>query len=506
MHDVVSRRRRPGRSRWRPRRSPPRGHDVVVLEEHDEHRRSRALHRPPRHRGVRRARPSAPHHPQHHARGAVRRAPTAARSSSTPTASARPSSIARCSIRRSPTRAAPPAPSCAAARACARSPSPTTASRVAGDGARPARSTARACILACGASYRFNRAARPRRAARVRPERAARATVRRARSRRGASRPRRWRRAASRGSCRSRAASRRFKRVGLMCRRARRRRASATFAARCARASASTATPWPEPRLKILPLGPVAKTYGPALLAVGDAAGLVKPTTGGGIYYSLISGQIAADVLDPALRDDDLRESRLRAVRDALARAARRRDPHRPRLPRARLPPQRPRASTRSSSSRASTASSRCCSRPPTSTGIASPRSRSSATPQFRRRSCSASALELTPRSETRPASKTSDRSPRASPARGDYARKQIYCPSRVVAWSHGSRFDLARAAGRRRPRAARLLDYGCGDGTFVALTHGTLRRRASGPTSSPTQLAECRRAPRRPAGRALRR
>ena len=71
-------------------------------------------------------------------------------------------------------------------------------------------------------------------------------------------------------------------------------------------------TPWPEPRLKILPLGPVSRTYGTRLLAVGDAAGLVKPTTGGGIYYSLISGQFAAETLDAALRDDDLRESRLR--------------------------------------------------------------------------------------------------------------------------------------------------------------------------------------------------
>jgi geranylgeranyl reductase family protein len=69
---------------------------------------------------------------------------------------------------------------------------------------------------------------------------------------------------------------------------------------------------WPEPRLKILPLGPVARTYGPRLLAVGDAAGLVKPTTGGGIYYSLISGQFAAETLDGALTADDLRESRLR--------------------------------------------------------------------------------------------------------------------------------------------------------------------------------------------------
>ena len=79
-----------------------------------------------------------------------------------------------------------------------------------------------------------------------------------------------------------------------------------------ARFGMRTTTAWPEPRLKILPLGPCRRTYGPRLLAVGDAAGLVKPTTGGGIYYSLISGQFAADTLDDALRDDDLRESRLR--------------------------------------------------------------------------------------------------------------------------------------------------------------------------------------------------
>jgi flavin-dependent dehydrogenase len=67
-----------------------------------------------------------------------------------------------------------------------------------------------------------------------------------------------------------------------------------------------------EPRLKILPLGPVTRTFGRRIIAVGDAAGLVKPTTGGGIYYSLISGKIAADVLSPALAADDLGESRLK--------------------------------------------------------------------------------------------------------------------------------------------------------------------------------------------------
>jgi len=53
--------------------------------------------------------------------------------------------------------------------------------------------------------------------------------------------------------------------------------------------------------------------------------------------------------------------------------------------------------------------------------------------------------------------------------SRGHYARKQIFSRSRLVAWSHGSRFDLARRL--VAPRAGqRLLDYGCGDGTFLGL------------------------------------
>jgi geranylgeranyl reductase family protein len=58
------------------------------------------------------------------------------------------------------------------------------------------------------------------------------------------------------------------------------------------------------PRLKVLPLGPVKRTYADRIVAVGDAAGLAKPTTGGGIYYSVLSGNYAAEVLAPALRKD----------------------------------------------------------------------------------------------------------------------------------------------------------------------------------------------------------
>lgn len=74
----------------------------------------------------------------------------------------------------------------------------------------------------------------------------------------------------------------------------------------------------------------------------------------------------------------------------------------------------------------------------------------------------------------------------------GDYARKQIYCPSGVVRWSHGSRFDLARRLVSARA-GGRLLDYGCGDGTFIAMIHGDVRA-ASGWDVDPAQIAECRR------------
>jgi geranylgeranyl reductase family protein len=64
--------------------------------------------------------------------------------------------------------------------------------------------------------------------------------------------------------------------------------------------------PSAEPRRKMLPLGAIHRTYSDRVLVVGDAAGLVKPTTGGGIYYSVVSGEIAARVLARQLRLDAL--------------------------------------------------------------------------------------------------------------------------------------------------------------------------------------------------------
>lgn len=55
-----------------------------------------------------------------------------------------------------------------------------------------------------------------------------------------------------------------------------------------------------------IPLKPLARTYSDRLLVVGSAAGQVKPTTGGGIYYGLLCADIAANNLHQALEHDDL--------------------------------------------------------------------------------------------------------------------------------------------------------------------------------------------------------
>ncbi|MBI4186038.1 MAG: NAD(P)/FAD-dependent oxidoreductase [Chloroflexi bacterium] len=55
-----------------------------------------------------------------------------------------------------------------------------------------------------------------------------------------------------------------------------------------------------------IPLKPLPRTYRERLVVVGDAAGQVKPTTGGGIYYGLLCADIAAGVLCRSLETDDL--------------------------------------------------------------------------------------------------------------------------------------------------------------------------------------------------------
>jgi geranylgeranyl reductase family protein len=60
------------------------------------------------------------------------------------------------------------------------------------------------------------------------------------------------------------------------------------------------------PRVRLLPLGAIRRTYGDRVLAIGDAAGIVKPTTGGGIYYSVITAMLASDLLSDRLASDRL--------------------------------------------------------------------------------------------------------------------------------------------------------------------------------------------------------
>ena len=62
-----------------------------------------------------------------------------------------------------------------------------------------------------------------------------------------------------------------------------------------------------------IPAAPIGRTFSDRLLVVGDAAGLVKPTTGGGIYYSFISGEIAAEVICDAIESDSFSYKTLRS-------------------------------------------------------------------------------------------------------------------------------------------------------------------------------------------------
>ena len=54
-------------------------------------------------------------------------------------------------------------------------------------------------------------------------------------------------------------------------------------------------------RMKLLPRGPIPETYGNGLLVVGEAAGQLKATTYGGIYYGLLCGECAVETALTAL-------------------------------------------------------------------------------------------------------------------------------------------------------------------------------------------------------------
>ena len=61
-----------------------------------------------------------------------------------------------------------------------------------------------------------------------------------------------------------------------------------------------------EPIYGGIPLKPLPRTCSDRLIAVGNAVGQVKPTTGGGIYFGLLSAEIAANTLHRGLATGNL--------------------------------------------------------------------------------------------------------------------------------------------------------------------------------------------------------
>lgn len=75
-----------------------------------------------------------------------------------------------------------------------------------------------------------------------------------------------------------------------------------------------------EMKFGTIPLGTLPRTYSDRIIVVGDAAGQVKPTTGGGIYYGLLCADIAVDCLHQAFLTDDFSAAKL-AIYDKRWRA-----------------------------------------------------------------------------------------------------------------------------------------------------------------------------------------
>jgi SAM-dependent methyltransferase len=76
----------------------------------------------------------------------------------------------------------------------------------------------------------------------------------------------------------------------------------------------------------------------------------------------------------------------------------------------------------------------------------------------------------------------------------GHYAAKQIFSKDRLVAYSHRRRFEVGVALAQRF-HGRRILDYGCGDGTFISLLSATGGRPATaiGAEIDEYQVADCR-------------
>src|SRR5690348_14571968 len=73
----------------------------------------------------------------------------------------------------------------------------------------------------------------------------------------------------------------------------------------------------------------------------------------------------------------------------------------------------------------------------------------------------------------------------------GHYAKKQLGCKDWIISWSHRTRFETARTLVSPF-RGKRLLDYGCGDGTFLSQVED-LFPEAVGADIAGDQVEDCK-------------
>lgn len=76
----------------------------------------------------------------------------------------------------------------------------------------------------------------------------------------------------------------------------------------------------------------------------------------------------------------------------------------------------------------------------------------------------------------------------------GHFAKKQILCKDWLISWSHRSRFHLGLLLAQQFA-GQRVLDYGCGDGTFLAMlmAQPTAPAKAHGAELLPETVKNCR-------------
>ena len=80
-------------------------------------------------------------------------------------------------------------------------------------------------------------------------------------------------------------------------------------------------TPNPKMLLSPVPTEPIERSYADRVLVVGEAAGQVKTTTQGGIYYGMLCAAMAAETLSEAARLDDFGATLLSRYEQAWTRA-----------------------------------------------------------------------------------------------------------------------------------------------------------------------------------------